>query len=220
MSTIVLSGKHTDTAAFKRQAGLPTTVRHIVNCDSLPPFARTVHVLPSYYGRRDVHAVEARLRRLDRKVPGGLKRLEWGLDSESRVFFQHNDEDQPPLPFDEDGDGEAQSPEEELVEALAAEGATEEELEVAVKDFLEDEIILPGAELPGEKPTDIEALVEPKPAPRTRKKKAEAKEAAVAAGVLPTDTDTSEEPWLTREQVAEETGAEDDDLLALLGELD
>lgn len=192
MSIIVLSGKHTDTAAFKKQAGLPTTVRHIVNRDSLPPFARTLHVLPSFYDRRDVHAVEAQLRRLSRKVPGGLKRLEWGWDRENRVFFQHVEESGvEPVVF--------VAPDAVVIEPPGFE--LSDDPEVQAQQILDSAagVAREGAIIVGE--TDDEA-------------------AARADAEADGDVVLAEEPWMTREQVAEETGAEGDDLLELLGELD
>lgn len=68
MTTIVLSKSFQETNAFMRQKGLGYGPRHVVNKDSLRGSTPTeIHVLPSFYERRDIHAVEAALARAVRK---------------------------------------------------------------------------------------------------------------------------------------------------------
>lgn len=69
MGILVLSGSRQETMDFVKQQGLPTNVRHIVNKETVPtglPVSQ-IFVLPSYYKRRDYHAVEERVKRVIRR---------------------------------------------------------------------------------------------------------------------------------------------------------
>lgn len=79
MTITVLAGSHQETNAFARQKGLGYGVRHIVSARTLEGARpRELHVLPSFYKRRDVHAINATLKRVMRRSPG-CRRIEYEL---------------------------------------------------------------------------------------------------------------------------------------------
>lgn len=69
MTVLVLSGNNKDTQSFITQEGLGSSVRHVVNKESIPSGITilTIHVLPSYYDRRDYHAVQENVTRVIRR---------------------------------------------------------------------------------------------------------------------------------------------------------
>jgi hypothetical protein len=79
MTITVLAGSYKETNAFARQKGLGFGIRHIVSARTLEGARPTeIHVLPSFYARRDFHAVNATLKRVVRKVHDP-KRVEYEL---------------------------------------------------------------------------------------------------------------------------------------------
>lgn len=79
MTITVLAGSYQETAAFARQMGLGYGIRHVVNAKTLSGARpREIHVLPSFYRRRDFHAVNMMLKRIERKW-SGVKRIEYEM---------------------------------------------------------------------------------------------------------------------------------------------
>lgn len=69
MTALVLSGSYTETSRFASQHKLGYGVRHIVSAEGLAGRRPTsIHILPSYYDRRDIHATNAALKKLRRRV--------------------------------------------------------------------------------------------------------------------------------------------------------
>lgn len=80
MKIVVLSGKYAETKRFVKATNLPPHTPHIVNADRLrgigsPRWRTEVHILPSYYDRRDLASIERMLKRAERF--GEVVRYEW-----------------------------------------------------------------------------------------------------------------------------------------------
>lgn len=86
--TVVLTGSFPETAKFARAKGL-RNIRHIVDRDALAAMntfmVDVVHVLPSFYDRRDVHTLEDDLKRTDRQFVG-FKRIEWTREQLAELY--------------------------------------------------------------------------------------------------------------------------------------
>lgn len=108
MTVTVLAGSYQETNAFARQKGLGYGVRHIVNAKTLEGARPTeIHVLPSFYTRRDFHAVNAMLKRVVRKAHQP-RRIEYELQrtgiyvvaSEAKNSLEATKSAEPPAPAD------------------------------------------------------------------------------------------------------------------------
>ncbi|MBC7593282.1 MAG: hypothetical protein H7288_04990 [Kineosporiaceae bacterium] len=71
MTALILSGTYTETQQFASKHQLGYGIRHIVNAANLSGRRPTsVHILPSYHTRRDIHAVRAAMKHVMRQSYG------------------------------------------------------------------------------------------------------------------------------------------------------
>lgn len=69
MTALVLSGSYTETNRFAQQKNLGYGIRHVVSASNLDGRRPTsIHILPSYHERRDIHAVRAAMKHVERRV--------------------------------------------------------------------------------------------------------------------------------------------------------
>lgn len=94
MKVVVLSGKYAETKRFVAAMNLPPHTPHIVNADRLRgiggrDFATEVHILPSYFERRDQGAIENMLRGAERR--GNVARRFWSQAPDGRWLADGGD---------------------------------------------------------------------------------------------------------------------------------
>lgn len=119
---IVIAGSFAETAAFARQQGM-RNVSHVVNRDKIKGLRpTTVHLLPGYWKRRDIHAINVELANFKRMRPPA-EFVEWVKNAGVLVRTDEvsGSDEEPWTPEIPDGENALESsPTEKIAETQAA----------------------------------------------------------------------------------------------------
>ena len=86
MTALVLSGSFQETRRFAQQEKLGHGIRHITSRETMTGLRpNSIHILPSYFARRDVHALNAELKHVQRRVRH-VKPIVYDYDRETKAW--------------------------------------------------------------------------------------------------------------------------------------
>ena len=86
MTALVLSGSFQETRRFAQQEKLGHGIRHITSRETMTGLRpNSIHILPSFYTRRDRHALAAELKHVQRRVRH-VKPIVYDYDRETKAW--------------------------------------------------------------------------------------------------------------------------------------